>query len=150
MLIDRVLVDVQIKLGLSQLEEWISKADKNDKKYLSQAAKRFLLHISEASNVLVIDKEVFADEEAIENVFPTLTIPQIQYILQHFETDQYSLPCASMLQASVHKHLLCRFAPSPVPRNVMATLDGLARQRKGARVLEVDETYLLSLPKDKK
>jgi hypothetical protein len=32
----------------------------------------------------------------------------------------------------------------------MATLDGLARQRKGQKTLEVDEAYLLSLPKDKK
>ncbi len=43
-----------------------------------------------------------------------------------------------------------RYAPNPVPRNVMATLDGLSRQRKGQKVLEVDEAYLLSLPKDKK
>jgi DNA repair ATPase RecN len=119
----------QIKLGLSQLEEWISKADKNDKKHLSQAAKRYLLHITEAANVLVVDKDIFTDEEMIENVFPTLTVPQIKFLLEHFQTDQY--------------------APNPVPRNVMATLDGLSRQRKGQKVVEVDEAYLLSLPKDK-
>jgi uncharacterized protein (DUF2235 family) len=79
----------QIKLGLSQLEEWISKADKNDKKHLSQAAKRYLLHITEAANVLVVDKDIFTDEEMIENVFPTLTVPQIKYLLEHFQTDQY-------------------------------------------------------------
>jgi len=118
----------QIKLGLSQLEEWISKADTNDKKHLSQAARHYLLHITEAANVLVVDKDIFTDEEMIEKVFPTLTTPQIKYLLEHFQTDQY--------------------APNPVARNVMATLDGLARQRKGQRMLEVDEAYLLSLPKN--
>jgi len=115
----------QIKLGLGQLDEWVAK---NDKKNLAVAARRYLQHITEAANVLVVDKAIFEDETMISNVCPTLSIPQVRALLSQFRTDQYS--------------------PEPVPKAVLAKLEKMDKSRKSSKGLELDESFLLSLPKN--
>ena len=108
----------RIKLGLSQLEEWTNTAKvdkkivtdpKKDKKILAFAARylpsfnqhnwlltlntqrNYLKHVTEGATVLVVGKDIFLDQKATRDAFPTLTAQQIKHLLQSFQPDQYVL-----------------------------------------------------------
>lgn len=116
----------QVKMGLSQLEEWVVNC--RDKKLLLPVCRQFLAHITEAANVLVVDKEIFADESMISSVFPTLNVAQVKHLLDSFHPDQFS--------------------PAGVSRSVLTSLDEMVRSNDDQLPLELDESLLIRLPKN--
>jgi len=119
----------QIKLGLSQLEEWINKYKNEKHPMFSRIARDYLGHITEASNVLVVDKKMFLDGKMIEEHFSTLNAAQIKHLLDRYQTDQFST--------------------EPVSREVLDKLGQLSKKDKNSE-LEIDVDYLLSFPKTNK
>ncbi|KAL6050050.1 Chromatin assembly factor 1 subunit A [Balamuthia mandrillaris] len=118
----------QIKLGLSQLEEWVSKQGRK----LFGVARQYLSHATEAANVLVVDKEMFGDEVMIASIFPTLSVFQIYHLLDTFQPDQFS--------------------PEGVSSSVLRHLEGLCSKAKQhqSTSLKLNETALLTLPTNKR
>jgi len=73
----------QIKMSLSKLEGSLGKLDKQ----LHLITKN-LNHIKEVANLLVIDKSVVSDEDAIKSVFSNVNIRVVDHVLQKFKPDE--------------------------------------------------------------
>lgn len=86
----------QIKLELSQLEQWISKT------LQIPEIKSQLDIMAQAANVLVMDKNVILEGDMLKQICPLLTAKQIKRLLELFTPDQLS--------------------PTPVPPEVFAKL----------------------------
>eukprot|EP01121_Diplochlamys_sp_Union-15-3_P000185 TRINITY_DN10176_c0_g1_i2.p1 TRINITY_DN10176_c0_g1~~TRINITY_DN10176_c0_g1_i2.p1 ORF type:complete len:170 (+),score=28.10 TRINITY_DN10176_c0_g1_i2:265-774(+) len=75
-----------IKMTISQLEEWASK--QHD--ILLPLIRGQFDYITEAANVLVIDKSIFLSEEVVASIFVKLNPVQIKHILASFSPDEYA------------------------------------------------------------
>ncbi|KAK5574511.1 hypothetical protein RB653_009764 [Dictyostelium firmibasis] len=74
---------LEVKMGVSRLKEWCSATP-------YKSASQQLDSSLEASNLLVIDKNVFVDIEAIKSIFQKLNLHQIKQLLQSFTPDSLS------------------------------------------------------------
>lgn len=74
----------QIKLELSQLEQWISKT------LQIPEIKNQLDIMAQAINVLVMDKNVILEGDTLKQICPLLTAKQIKRLLELFTPDQLS------------------------------------------------------------
>ncbi|KAN0033033.1 hypothetical protein ACTA71_011240 [Dictyostelium dimigraforme] len=74
---------LEVKMGVSRLKEWCSTTP-------FKSASQQLDSSLEASNLLVIDKNVFVDIEAIKSIFQKLNLHQIKQLLQSFTPDSLS------------------------------------------------------------
>ncbi|KAN0026844.1 hypothetical protein ACTFIV_007835 [Dictyostelium citrinum] len=74
---------LEVKMGVSRLKEWCSATS-------YKSASQQLDSSLEASNLLVIDKNVFVDIEAIKSIFQKLNLHQIKQLLQSFTPDSLS------------------------------------------------------------
>jgi len=70
---------LKIKFCLSNLEEWACSTNKD---LLFPLVKKNFNHLREASNVLVLQKCIFADESIMHHAFSTLNPGQIKRLLQ--------------------------------------------------------------------
>lgn len=68
-----------------QIEEWISR-----KGTLLQKTKDELKHLSQVSNLLMINKENILEKGTLEEICPSLNVLQIKTILEFYKIDQYS------------------------------------------------------------
>ncbi|EGC31569.1 hypothetical protein DICPUDRAFT_156561 [Dictyostelium purpureum] len=74
---------LEVKMGVSRLKEWCSQTP-------YKSASQQLDSSHEASNLLVIDKNVFVDIDAIKSIFQKLNLHQIKQLLESFTPDNLS------------------------------------------------------------
>eukprot|EP01132_Coremiostelium_polycephalum_P003342 gene3342-4190_t len=74
---------LEVKMGVSRLKEWCSQTN-------YKSASQQLDSSHEASNLLVIDKSVFVDIEAIKSIFQRLNLHQIKQLLESYTPDDLS------------------------------------------------------------
>ncbi|KAF2068954.1 hypothetical protein CYY_009727 [Polysphondylium violaceum] len=74
---------LEVKMGVSRLKEWCSTTP-------YKSASQQLDSSHEASNLLVIDKSVFMDIEAIKSIFQKLNLHQIKQLLESYTPDDLS------------------------------------------------------------
>jgi len=79
-------VGFAIKMAMSQLEEWAAKCNA---KLVPYVRRGFDL-CSQAANVLVIDKSIFASDDVMNDIFPGITKEQIGLLLENFHPDQFA------------------------------------------------------------
>ncbi|KYR00657.1 C2 calcium/lipid-binding region-containing protein [Tieghemostelium lacteum] len=92
---------LEVKMGVSRLKEWCSTTN-------FKTASQQLDPAHEASNLLVIDKNVFVDVEAIKSIFSKLNLNQIRKLLESFAPDDLS--------------------PEPLPQTLKKAMDNNWRQ----------------------
>eukprot|EP00727_Mastigamoeba_balamuthi_P008001 m51a1_g3821 hypothetical protein (868) ;mRNA; r:283195-286482 len=96
---------LQIKMSLSQIEEWIGK-DKG----IAQARKH-LDQLREVSNLLVVmDKTILLEEGLVKQMFPSLDIVQISHFVQSYKPDDI---CKTAVDPTVADAVRQRAKESP-------------------------------------
>mmetsp|Transcript_8537 Transcript_8537/g.11795 ORF Transcript_8537/g.11795 Transcript_8537/m.11795 type:complete len:1108 (-) Transcript_8537:45-3368(-) len=104
----------QIKMALSQVENSVSKVDKQ----LSGIVSKQFNHIKEAVNLLLMDKTIVGDEETVKQIFSHLNLIQIKHVLDRFKPDELS--------------------PEPVPEKVKRAIDDACKRSGSELSLELD------------
>ncbi|KYR01299.1 hypothetical protein DLAC_02020 [Tieghemostelium lacteum] len=112
----------KIKLSISMIEDWISQLEERD---LLLPSKEYLSVITEASNLMVIDKSIFTDSEAILSAFSTLNILQIKKLLEIWKPDQLS--------------------PDPIPSSVLSMARGNWNRPTNNLTLQIDPSILIEV-----
>jgi len=82
---------VQIKYGISKLEEWLANAcsEAGERSLLSPASE-YLDPLREVASALVVDKSLFSDATATQSIFRSLSLRQLKRILEVFVPDNMS------------------------------------------------------------
>jgi hypothetical protein len=82
----------QIKYALSELESWRQSSEVSRRLHYTKSDRTLFLHITEAANVLIMDKsaEFYTEEENVQMAFPHLNPLQILHILERFHPDELS------------------------------------------------------------
>jgi len=104
----------EIKLAISYLEDW---ANRNLQASISDQ----LYHLSQAANIIILDKTLFSDKDVVASIFPSLNWKQIGCILSSFQPDKTS--------------------PGEVPKSVMKFVE--AHAAKDQRPLKLDESVIV-------
>eukprot|EP01126_Amoeba_proteus_P066972 TRINITY_DN9791_c0_g1_i10.p1 TRINITY_DN9791_c0_g1~~TRINITY_DN9791_c0_g1_i10.p1 ORF type:complete len:535 (-),score=167.90 TRINITY_DN9791_c0_g1_i10:270-1874(-) len=93
-----------IKYSVSQLQDW--KFEYNMKKHLQSGQSLQsvcnLNYMTEASNLMVLDKTLFTDKAVVNELFPTLSLNSIFYLLTNFQSSK-------MLPGAVPRSILEEF-----------------------------------------
>eukprot|EP01126_Amoeba_proteus_P056968 TRINITY_DN7220_c0_g1_i3.p1 TRINITY_DN7220_c0_g1~~TRINITY_DN7220_c0_g1_i3.p1 ORF type:complete len:378 (+),score=65.02 TRINITY_DN7220_c0_g1_i3:194-1327(+) len=105
---------LQIKLILSQMEDWkLSNLKLHAPSGVPLRVYGTLDFMTQASNLMVLEKSIFVDPTILAGLFPKLSLDHIYYLLQRFQASKLS--------------------PSPVPSSLLRQLWSM-----GARTVDVN------------